>query len=219
MKYENKQIIRWILVLPVLVTLTLGWAYPLIGFIVPLTITVGLIVSVFRGRYICGNLCPRGSFLDKLIAPLNSSKDIPNVFLNPVFRWTVFFLLMGVMVYRISLDPTNITHWGRVFVMMCFVTTVIALMIAVIFPARTWCSFCPSGTMQMFVGKGKYQLLIKDSCIGCNLCTKSCPLKINISSYKATGRIENKDCLKCYKCIETCPRSAVERPRNSQLSI
>lgn len=208
----NRNTVRWLLVIPVVITLTLGWTYPLIGFIVPATMLLGLVGGLFRGRYVCGNLCPRGAFLDKIIAPISFKRKIPKFLKDVYFRWTLFILLMGLMTYRILLNPTSISHWGSVFVLMCFVTTIVAIVFGVILRARTWCAFCPMGTMQMTLGVGKYQLNVDKSCVSCNLCSKACPFDIKVETYKSTGKITDKDCLKCYKCITACPKKAIKKP-------
>ncbi len=206
-----RDLIKWSLIIPVIVTLTLGWKYPLLGFIVPVTMIAGIIGGVFRGRYVCGNLCPRGSFLDNIISPIGHKKNIPVFFTNPAFRWALFILLMGLMGYRISLDPGNIRHWGAVFVLMCFITTALAVIIGIFIRGRTWCSFCPMGTMQMVLGTGKYQLPVEQSCVGCELCLKSCPFSINAGSYREEGKISHPDCLKCHKCVEVCPKQSIKK--------
>lgn len=40
-----------------------------------------IIVSLWKGRYWCGNLCPRGSMYDSLISKISRRKKYP-VFLN-----------------------------------------------------------------------------------------------------------------------------------------
>lgn len=212
MRLLSRNTLRWSLVAPVIITLTLGWKYPLIGFIVPATMLLGITFSLFRGRYVCGHLCPRGAFLDKMILPISFNKTIPKILTDVYFRWTLFILLMGFMTYRILLDPTNIRHWGSVFVLMCFVTTIIAIIFGVVLRPRTWCSFCPMGTMQMAFGLGKYQLSVDKSCVSCNVCSKACPFNIKVGTYKKTGKITDKDCLKCYKCIGVCPKKAINKP-------
>ena len=68
---ENKNLGRrrqqWFLLWIMVLTVALGWKYPLMGFAVPVVIITGLTISFFRGRYLCGNLCPRGSFMDKVL--------------------------------------------------------------------------------------------------------------------------------------------------------
>jgi hypothetical protein len=43
---------------------------------------LGIIGGIFRGRYVCGNLCPRGGFFDRLISPVSPKLPIPAGFRN-----------------------------------------------------------------------------------------------------------------------------------------
>lgn len=47
-----------------------GIFYPKLGYILLLVFATLLIIAPFRGRWFCGNLCPRGSFVDFWLAPL-----------------------------------------------------------------------------------------------------------------------------------------------------
>ncbi|MFC1736814.1 4Fe-4S binding protein [Candidatus Hydrogenedentota bacterium] len=64
---KRRHIVQWCLLPIVLITIGLGWKYPLLGFSVPVVMTAGFVGGIFRGRYVCGNLCPRGSFFDRIL--------------------------------------------------------------------------------------------------------------------------------------------------------
>ena len=53
-----------------------------IGLIATICMIAPIIVSFFRGRFWCGNLCPRGSFYDNLVSKFSNKKKVPK-FLNP----------------------------------------------------------------------------------------------------------------------------------------
>ncbi len=170
----------------------------------------GIIGSFFRGRYVCGNLCPRGSFLDRILAKVSPGKHIPDFFRGMPFRILIMVLLMGFMFFRGAADPTNVYHWGSVFWMMCLVTTGIAVILGTAIHQRSWCSFCPIGTMQNMIGGQKDQLaMAADSCKECKLCEKACPFDLAIVQYKDLKQIPNRDCLKCSECISACPRNSL----------
>ena len=66
------------------------------------------------------------------------------------------------------------------------------------------------GQRLWFYGKTKNysdKLKINDSCIGCGLCNKICPMKnIEIINGKA---VANNMCTMCYRCISRCPQKAI----------
>jgi polyferredoxin len=170
--------IQWLLAPLVIITISLGWKYPIVGYTVPVVMLMGMIGSFFNGRYVCGNLCPRGSFFDRYFGWIRKGRKIPASFRSPGLRWFIFCLLMGFMVFRITRNPGSWEHWGRVFWLMCVITTGVGVVLAVLVHPRAWCSFCPMGTMQNAIGgeKGLYQ--IESSCKGCKTCEKACPMDL-----------------------------------------
>ncbi len=65
--------------------------------------------------------------------------------------------------------------------------------------------------------------IIKNKCIGCGECKRSCPAKtielvIN-NNGKRIAKINNKDCIKCYCCQELCPINAVKVIKNPIFKI
>ena len=45
----------------------------------------------------------------------------------------------------------NISAMGMVFLVLIGVTTLVAVLLGIFFNSRTWCNFCPMGTMAMLV--------------------------------------------------------------------
>lgn len=182
-----------------------GIWYPLLGYVVALVFALILIISPFRGRWFCGNLCPRGSFNDFWVAKITRNKPIPAVFRSMPFRILVFAGLMGFMGIRLIQTAGMIDKIGMVFVTMCTMTTSVALIFGTITSPRAWCSFCPMGTLARFLGKGKYQLILDlEKCIDCKKCVKVCPMQLNVNDMQ-----EKPDCLKCGRCVEACPKQAL----------
>ena len=209
----RRRTLQWILAPVVVITIGLGWKFPLLGYTVPVVMITGLVGGLFRGRWVCGNVCPRGSLLDRVIARVSPKKPIPRFIRHPAFRWAVFAAMMGFMTFRIAQNPTDFNHIGRVFWLMCVITTGIGVVSGVLFHPRVWCSFCPMGTMQSAVGGGKHQLLIDpEKCRECRTCEKVCPIGLPIVDYKDSGVMSHRDCLKCPECVAVCPARALRWP-------
>ncbi|GFO56938.1 NADH dehydrogenase [Geomonas sp. Red276] len=48
-----------------------------------------------------------------------------------------------------------------------------------------------------------------ERCIGCTLCSRSCPVKCISGKVKAPHRIDERDCLRCGECLRACKFEAV----------
>jgi len=187
-------------------TIVAGLRYPLVGFVVPAVMIVGIVGGFLKGRYVCGWLCPRGAFYDRIMRAFSPVKRIPNLFRRPIFRWSVLALLMGLTVLRISQNPSDPYHWGAVFVRVCLITTAVGVLLALIIHPRAWCTFCPMGTLQAAAGGGKKPLKMGDGCAECRLCEGACPINLTIVGGVRDGRLASRDCLKCPECQLACPK-------------
>ena len=63
----------WILI----AYLVIGFFYPAIGIIALICMIAPVAFAVRKGRWWCGNACPRGNFYDRLISRYSPHKPIP----------------------------------------------------------------------------------------------------------------------------------------------
>ena len=203
---------KWMLALIMVIVLAFGWRFPLLGFIVPVAMLTGIIGGFFRGRWVCGNLCPRGSFLDSWFSLVAAKKQIPALFRKKSFRWSLLVALMGFMAFRLSQNIGSVNHWGLVFWQMCLITTIAGVFLGLRYSARSWCSICPVGTMAGTIGGKKYRLQVDASCKACGLCESSCPMQLNIASYRGQESQKEMDCIKCGVCHDICPQNVLSWP-------
>jgi ferredoxin-type protein NapH len=194
--------------------LSLGWIYPLLGYFIPLCMLLGMGIAFFKGRKWCDWACPRGSFYDVLIKPISAKREIPHFFKSEVFRIAALVLLMAVMGINLVLrwpDPYRI---GRLFVTLLTTTTAIGVGLALFVHQRTWCSFCPIGSLAHWVG-GSNNFFKIDSrkCVECKLCHKVCPIQLSPYKFKKESLeiIRESDCLACNLCVMVCPKKALSR--------
>ncbi|MEI6241924.1 MAG: 4Fe-4S binding protein [Chlamydiota bacterium] len=207
---------RWFLSSVVVVVISLGWKYPFLGFSVPIVMLGAVSFGFFKNRYFCGHLCPRGSFFDHWISLISRKKRIPRWLFSSLFRWTVLFFLMGFMGFRLFF-ATDLYSVGRVFWMMCAVTTGIGIFFGIWIHPRMWCSFCPIGTLQkIFSSKKTFLTLDTVKCKSCRLCEKKCPLQLPIIDKGKEGlKIVLPDCMRCEKCIHACSVRAISGKNNA----
>ncbi len=211
-KTPDKPLYRWLLGFFMIAIIALGWKYPLLGFAVPVAMITGITGGLFRGRYVCGNICPRGSFYDTFFSYFGGSRPIPPIYKSLVFRWGIMVLLMGFMTWRIAANPSDWRHWGMVFWSICLITTAMGVTLGMIYRTRTWCAFCPVGTLAGVIGERKYRLRISQKCRQCGICEQACPMELSIARYKNEGETPNRDCIKCSSCMKKCPTGALSWP-------
>ncbi len=213
MNFERRRKVKQFLVgIVFLIIIIGGWKYPLLGYFIPLCMLLGIGIGIYKGRKWCDWYCPRGSFFDSMIKPISPKKKIPSFFKGLPLRISILVFLMLMMTIQIIKrwpDPYKI---GMFFVILLTVTTVIGIILALIFHHRTWCCFCPIGSMANWVGWGKYPLKIDSKlCTECKLCYKVCPIQVAPLDFKKSSleTVKDGDCLKCGLCVLFCPKGAL----------
>lgn len=130
-----------------------GLLYPLLGYLVLAMMAFFLTLAFFKARFWCWNLYPRGAFLDIAISKASRNKPVPGIFSRQWFRWLVFVLFLVFLAFRILNAGGSLIAVGSVFVGMCLLTTVIAIILGIVTRHRSWCAICPMGTLQEKIGK------------------------------------------------------------------
>ncbi|MBK1812173.1 4Fe-4S binding protein [Clostridium sp. YIM B02505] len=174
-----------------------------------------IIISIFKGRFWCGNLCPRGSFYDNVVSKFSGKRKPPKLFKSYYFKAIVLTIMMAVFIPGVYKNWGDLYGIGMVFYRLIVVTTIIGVVLSLIYNHRTWCSFCPMGTLASIVSKfrkSKNVLKVSNTCVSCKLCEKKCPLGIVPYYYKGDV-LSHPDCIQCGKCATACPKKAISYHR------
>lgn len=177
-----------------------------------------ILISVILGPFFCGWMCFVGFYQDicRYIGNFVFKKPLePSIKLQNVLKYSRYIiLLLAVTIGGIFLFPQKV--WGNfagilkgnvsfnfAFYFLIF------LGILSLFTKRFFCRYlCPIGAKL-----GLYSLLRpitinrKDSCVSCNLCSKECPMGIQVDKINS---LASPNCINCLRCIEACPNGGLK---------
>jgi polyferredoxin len=194
------------------------------NLVLALAITVMALAA--RGSF-CGWLCPLGTIQEalygvsravgRMVPPLGRWQRRPA---GPGWRrvdavlrqgrWVVLAFalggaaLTGTMVFR-EVDP-----WSALLsivefeLSLAFVVLAAMLVLSFVVP-RPFCRYaCPLGAVQGLISKASPTAVQRDAdaCLGCDLCTRACPMALQVDR---TTRVTDAQCIGCLECVAACP--------------
>jgi len=186
----------------------------LIGFI----IAGGILLAPILGRFWCGWLCPRGTFLEYVIEKISNKSKIPVFLRSKAFRLFIASI-MAIMFAMVLMDKNplltsedELASIGGFIVFMCILTTLlISIPLGIIYMPRTWCSFCPVGYAQSLLSRNKILKISIEDCRNCKKCHSSCNLDLCRDYTGKSKNIDAPDCIACMKCSDSC-RIGISKP-------
>ncbi|KGN01765.1 4Fe-4S binding protein [Clostridium botulinum] len=165
-----------------------------------------------KGRFWCGNICPRGSFYDNIVKKFSNKKRVPGLLKSKIFRVLVIVFMFYMFGIGIYMNWGNIAGIAMIFYKMIVVTTLVGLILSIFYNHRSWCNFCPMGSIAAFIShfkKNKKTLKVNSSCISCKLCQRKCPMGIVPYDYKG-DILKHVDCIQCGECVKYCPKNSIK---------
>lgn len=165
-----------------------------------------------RGRYWCGNYCPRGNFYENVLAKFSPQKKVPKFLKSTGFRVFMVFLIIFNFTMGVYKNWGDLYGIGFVFYKIIVITSIVGIVLGLFYNQRTWCNFCPMGTLSALVAKikgRKTNLEVDSSCVSCGLCAKACPMGISPKEYKE-AKVQDSDCIFCKKCVYKCPKDSIK---------
>jgi len=190
---------------------------------------LGLIpITYVFGQVWCGWICHLGALQEFLYMPgkvkIFKSERAQKVM--KIIRWTLFIALLiqlGIenRLFFCKIDPFktvfDLGFLGKKFLITRWILLIL-LLLSSLFIYRPFCkSVCPVGLVLGWISKipGSSILGIGGKCAGCKLCNKACEMDA-ITHYGKYSIIDNKECIVCGECIDSCKRNGLDFFRKSK---
>ena len=189
--------------------------------------------SLFLGRAWCGWVCPAGG-MQEIVESVNrkaiNGKKIDWIKWLIWIPWISIIVMMAIRVGGYTnIDLGYHTQGGisvagspdrPIFIAYIIYYFVIFLFIglAVIVGRRAGChTICWMAPFMMIGRRIRNRFgwpslrLVADTeeCKNCKLCTKNCPMSLDVNAMVQIGKMENSECILCGTCVDHCSQSAI----------
>ncbi len=182
-----------------------------------------LVLMVIFNRAFCGMICSFGA-LQELFGNIGQKIFKRKLFmpymLDKIFRYFKYFVLLLTVgmawltgaLWFAAYDPwTAYGHLANLEELLtAYLLGFIVLLVSLIgsfFYERFFCKYmCPLGAVNAIVSKTSRFFVKRDpeTCINCNLCSKACPVNIDVARELT---VKSAECISCGKCVAACPQA------------
>lgn len=182
-----------------------------------------MLLSIIFRRSFCGLICPFGA-LQELFG-LSGKKIFKKRFTVPSkidkpLRYLKYAVLAVTIIFSwktagLWVDPYDPwAAYGHITAGLSELTgeylialiLLIVVLIGSMLYDRFFCKYlCPMGAVYGIISKLSPSKITrnKDKCINCNLCSKSCPVNIDVAHL---DKVTSSECLGCQSCVLSCPK-------------
>ncbi len=190
-----------------------------------LLLGITILIAVLFRRSFCGLLCPFGA-LQELFGRIGlkiwKKRPMIPVKADRILRYLKYLMLVltAVMAWRLGrlwmapYDPyAAYGHIANIagsiaedpWTVIGFILLGITLIGSFIYD-RFFCKYlCPAGALYAIAGKISPTRVVRDNqvCIHCNLCSKACPVNIDVAKI---DQVTTAECINCNECVAVCPK-------------
>ena len=172
--------------------------------------------TLLLGVLFCGWICPLGTLQDwayklgrKMRLPVLRVPYGIQRYLQ-LSRYVFYFLLTLGITFSILQGTKNLSKLmrGDVLGMAALVVLIVFVLFGMFFN-RPFCNYiCTGGARRGLWSVVRIIGIRRDTatCINCKLCTKSCPMNIDVAN---TDFVRHPNCIGCMSCLSACPKSCI----------
>lgn len=186
------------------------------------------VASLFFGRAFCGWICPAGSIMDCCTMASDKRAKGGRFNLIKYFIWVPWVITVILIFFTASgskkVNFLYLTHYGisiaepQAYIIYYFIVT---LFVIITFASgrRAGCHYICWMAPFMIIGskiknKLKYPSLHlnadNEKCVNCKLCTKKCPMSLDVNEMVQNKKMNNPECILCGECVDTCSKEAIK---------
>ena len=187
-------------------------------FVMLLALVIGLILT---GKSFCGWICPLGSvqqalgWIGQRLWPRAYNK-VPR-WLERILHYLKWAVLAWVLVQTARTGRLIFQDWDPYYNLYRIWTDEIAIsgyavtgvtLVLALFIPRAFCRFaCPLGAFNGIFNWFGFIGIKRDkkTCTDCGLCSRACPVNIDLC---ASTTIRSVECMRCLKCVDACPQNS-----------
>ncbi len=189
------------------------------------------ISSIFFGRAYCGFLCP-ASGMQEATERFRHRKAKTGW--GNIVRWIVWITWLGFMIVLfiqagggkkadfLYSTPRVISIMDPVIIIVYMAVVLLVFVMTMIWGQRAFCKYlCWMGPFMIIGDKlrrlikvpGLYLTPKKERCIKCGICTKECPMDIDVQAMVMNENMQNSECIMCLNCADICPKGVISTKR------
>jgi len=186
------------------------------------------LASLFLGRAFCGYVCPSGGLQECVMRVGEKRIKNPKVNIIKYIIWTPWVLTIIILfihaggVHEVDFFAGTDNNWifliepYRYIIYFGVIFLIVASHLIVGNRAACHC-VCWMAPFMIIGTKVSQRLRLprlrltsdKESCTGCNQCTKKCPMSLDVKKMVMTEEMKNSECILCGECVDYCPKKAI----------
>ena len=188
---------------------------------------IQFVVSLFWGRAFCGWVCPGGSLqeycsqvIDKKVSDKKTDRIKWIIWMPWIFTIIFGFISQGgiksVNFFYMTdhgISVSGITELV-VYLFFVFLITVLALTVGKRGMCHSICWMAPfmilGSRIKNWFGYPSLHLEANsEKCVKCGVCSKNCPMGLNVEEMVRTNTLQNDECILCGGCADLCAKNVL----------